>query len=293
MAENTVTNVEIYSDTISELGESPLYYDGVFYWVDIARGTLTARYSNSQERVLYRNLENAPTSVVPGKDGKLYLTLANGFYSIEKSGILQLQSGFTVTDPMVRFNDGKCDPAGNYWAGTMDKSEINPKGALYVLNPEKRLTQILTGVTVSNGLCWNSDQSILYYVDSPTKRIRAFDLDMNTMTLSNRRSIFRIEDRGVFPDGMCLDSEGNIWLALWGGYSVVCVDPQRGEIRDKVNVPCSRVTSCCFGGDHFDELLITTATGGMNEKEIQKFPDSGKVFRAYIGVTGMKPDTFG
>ncbi|MCM8535191.1 MAG: SMP-30/gluconolactonase/LRE family protein [Lentisphaeraceae bacterium] len=285
-------NLETYTEHIAKLGEGPLYHEGNFYWVDLISGTFMSKGPDGLEKTLYENAENPVTSIVPGKDGFLRLTLANGFARYVDGEVVPEQS-FQLSDPLIRFNDGKCDSLGNYWAGTMDNSEITPKGALYSLRPDKTVVQVLAGVTVSNGMCWSADQETLYYIDSPTKRVRAYDLDPISLTVSNRRSIFKIEEKDVFPDGMCIDLEGNLWVALWGGSAVLCIDPETGAQLDKIDIPCLKVTSCCFGGPSFDQLFITTASKDMTDKDWERYPDSGKVFKATPGVIGLPADTYG
>ena len=285
-------NIETYTESSSSLGEGPLYYEGDFYWVDLIEGKLMVKSRDGEEAVLYEDITNPATSIVPGKDGSFQLTLANGFARYA-DGKIVVEECFKVTDPIIRFNDGKCDSLGNFWAGTIDKNESTPKGALYALTPKKSLVQVLSGVTVSNGLCWSADQETLYYIDSPTKQVCAYDLDPVSLVISNQRSIFEIKEVDVYPDGMCIDLEGNLWVALWGGAAVICIDPESGTLLDKIDVPCIKVTSCCFGGSSFDQLFITTATKDMTDKDWEKFPDSGKVFKVAPGVIGLPADTYG
>jgi sugar lactone lactonase YvrE len=284
--------LEIFTDHISKLGEGPLYHEGRFYWVDLLSGKIHMK-SSEGTRVLYDNIENVATSIVPGHDGEFYVTLEDGFYKLAEDGSVTPVGHFSMRDKQLRFNDGKCDANGNYWAGTMDRMEETPKGALFVLTAENSVIQLLSGVKVSNGLCWSADQETFYYIDSTKKKIRAFDLNPETFELSNRRSVFQVEQTNVYPDGMCIDLDGNIWLALWNGFAVVCIDPISGEVINTIDVPCAKVTSCCFGGEAYDELYITTSSKGMSEKDWAKYPDSGKVFRTKPGVIGLPADRYG
>ena len=284
-------NAEVVSKISSELGEGPLYHQGNFYWVDIIGKKINKLGPNGEESCLYEG-EKAPTSIVPGSKGELFLTLEDGFYKLTESGLEGVGS-FKIHDSLVRFNDGKCDSNGNYWAGTMDRAEIKFKGSMYVLKPDYSIVNILAGVCVSNGLCWNEDMTTFYYIDSPSRKIKAYDFDPVNLILSNKRSIYQLEDGNVFPDGMTIDMEGNLWLALWNGYSVICVNPETHSVVQKIDVPCAKVTSCCFGGEVFDELYITTSSKDMTEADWQKYPDSGKVFKVKPGVLGFPADKFG
>lgn len=283
-------DIQVVSKTASELGEGPLYHQGHFYWVDILGKKINKLSPDGTESCIYEG-EKAPTSIVPGSSGELFVTLEDGFYKLTENGPESVGS-FKIHDPLIRFNDGKCDMNGNYWAGTMDLAEIKPKGSVYVLKPDLNIINILSGVCVSNGLCWNEDMTTFYYIDSPSRKIKAFDLDPVNLVVSNKRSIYQIEEGNVFPDGMTIDMEGNLWLALWNGYSVICIDPELHEVVNKVDVPCAKVTSCCFGGEVFDELYITTSSKDMTEEDWKKYPDSGKVFKVKPGILGFPADKF-
>jgi len=279
------------SQISSDLGEGPLYHHGYFYWVDIIGKKINKLSPDGQVTCIYEG-DKAPTSIVPGSKGELFITLEDGFYKLTENGPENVGS-FKINDSLVRFNDGKCDPNGNYWAGTMDRAELKFKGSMYVLQPDKSIVNILAGVCVSNGLCWKDDMSTFYYIDSPSKKIKAYDFDSENMVLSNKRSIYQLNEANVFPDGMTIDMEGNLWLALWNGYSVICVNPETNSVVQTIDVPCAKVTSCCFGGEVFDELYITTSSKDMTAEDWKKYPDSGKVFKAKPGVLGFPADKFG
>ena len=282
-------NLEVITKTSSELGEGPLYHEGAFYWVDIIGGKLHC-LKNGEETVLYEG-NPAPTSVVAGTDGALYLTLEDAFYRLDDN--LEKISESLADAISFRFNDGKVDPMGNYWAGTMDKvDEVLKEGSLYALKTDGSVKEMLSGVTVSNGLCWNLEKSVFYYVDSPTKEIRAYDFNPDTLELGDHRTVYKVDSEDVFPDGMCIDIDGNLWLALWNGYAVLNIDADTGELIGKIDIPCKKVTSSCFGGEVFDELYITTASKGMSEEDWIKYPDSGKVFKLKLDTIGFPADRY-
>jgi sugar lactone lactonase YvrE len=191
--------------------------------------------------------------------------------------------------PTTRFNDGKCDPLGRFWAGTMDMDEKGPLGSLYMLNHQHQLTRQWLGVTVSNGLAWDMSgkQPTFYYIDSPTRQVVAFDYEPDTGSLSNRRVAIAIPDGEGFPDGMTIDSEGALWIALWQGWGVVRYNPKTGERLGKIEIPVEKVTSCTFGGPDLNDLFITTASIGLAPDARAAQPDAGAVFRVKTDSTGL------
>src|SRR5919109_15350 len=177
--------------------------------------------------------------------------------------VMGLRSGFAVMDletrrrahiedpelhlPENRFNDGKCDPAGRFWAGTMHESgEERDRGALYCLDTDLRVTCKVPGVSISNGLAWSLDHRTMYYVDSPTKQIVAYEYDMATGAIGRPRLVYQVREKEGDPDGMTIDTDGHLWLALWDGSALVRIDPTAGTVVDRISLPVSRPTSCTF-----------------------------------------------
>ncbi|MGW8762633.1 SMP-30/gluconolactonase/LRE family protein [Streptomyces sp. NPDC055815] len=182
-----------------------------------------------------------------------------------------------------RMNDAAVDPAGRLLAGTMAYDESPGAGALYRLDRDGLVT-LLDSVTVSNGLGWSPDGTRLYYADSPTRRVDVFAYDPETGALSDRRP-FAAFDRGV-PDGLAVDSEGRVWVAVWGGGEVLAFAPD-GSLHARVEVPATHVTSCAFAGPGLDVLVITTATAGLDETRLRAEPDAGRLFICHPGTTGL------
>ncbi|MEM3844841.1 MAG: SMP-30/gluconolactonase/LRE family protein, partial [Candidatus Parvarchaeota archaeon] len=176
---------------------------------------------------------------------------------------------------------------GRFWAGTLNLEEKDPLGALYKIERNHSVTKMVDKVTISNGIAWSPDNRIMYYIDSPTKRVDAFDYDVESGTISNRRTVVEIPDNSGVPDGMTSDSEGMIWIAHWGGWKVSRWNPYNGKLIEVVNVPVERVTSCVFGGDNLDELYITTARRGLSKKDLRKQPNAGGIFRYKTHTKGM------
>jgi len=184
-------------------------------------------------------------------------------------------------DPKIRFNDGACDPAGNFLCGTMAYDEHPGSGILYRLGADHAVSTVLTGVTISNGLDWTVDSSRAYYVDTPTGRIDMFDSDL-TGELANRRPFVTIESGFGSPDGLTVDAQGGVWTALWGG-SAVHHYSAFGVLQDVIDLPTANVTACTFGGDNLDELFITTSREGADPRDAA----AGALFRYLPGVEGV------
>ena len=280
LGENVV-QLEIFSDIKNVLGEGPCWSEYGFAWVDILGRKLWLQDDNGAREVFSSETE-MPSSVAFDDKGDLIFTLNDGFYRVV-DGELKLVRVLEGAGQGIRFNDGKIDSQGRYWAGTMDMAEVEPKGSLYVLEGDD-LIRVLDGITTSNGLCW--DGNIVYYIDSPTKQIKKYYYDADALTLIGGDVVYTVEETDVYPDGMCIDDEGKIWLALWNGFKVLRIDPDSGGVLQDIDVPCKKVTSCCFGGAKRDELYITTASKDMNESDWIKHPNSGKIFRCKPGVTG-------
>ncbi|MFI8770248.1 SMP-30/gluconolactonase/LRE family protein [Streptomyces sp. NPDC053792] len=215
------------------------------------------------------------------------------------TSVLHLAEGRPVTEAVERaapvlpddglarrMNDAAVDPAGRLLAGTMAYDESPGAGALYRLDGDGLVT-LLGSVTISNGLGWSPDGTRLYYADSPTGRVDVFAYDTETGALTDRRP-FAVLDRGV-PDGLTVDSEGRVWVAVWGGGEVLAFEAD-GTLHARVEVPASHVTSCAFAGPGLDVLVVTTASVGLDEERLRAEPDAGRLFVCRPGATGL-PNT--
>jgi sugar lactone lactonase YvrE len=184
-------------------------------------------------------------------------------------------------DRTVRMNDGACDSAGRFWAGSMRLDEAPAGGCLYRLDPDHRVETICEGVTISNGIAWSPDDTLLYYVDTPTGAIDVFDFDPGTGSAVGRRVLARVDGH---PDGLVVDAEGCLWVAFWGGGQVRRYSPQ-GELAEVIDVPAARTTKAAFGGPDLSDLYITTAAGDE--------PHAGGLFVARPGVAGLPAHAYG
>jgi sugar lactone lactonase YvrE len=212
-----------------------------------------------------------------------------------KTGELETVATVENANGNMRFNDGKCDPAGRFWAGTMTDhvKDKQPVGKLYCLDTDRTLRTMETGITISNGLTWNPDATVMYYIDTPTQQVVAYDYDVDSGTISGKRVVIDIPKDIGFPDGMTIDQEGMLWIAIWGGRKVTRWNPQTGKLLASYDTPVKNTSSCCFGGENLQDLYITTARAGNSDDELATQPQAGGLFRLHTDVSGIATYLFG
>jgi sugar lactone lactonase YvrE len=270
-----------------EHAEGPFWDGERFGWVDIMAGRLWVAGFDGTDLTEPRSYDvGRPLgAAVPRNGGGWILAAGTAFLALDEDGTVTPLTGDLADASVVRMNDGKCDPAGRFWAGTMDYDESRPVASLYVFDGTVRT--VLDDVTISNGLAWSFDHAAMYYIDTPTGRIDVFDYDKDTGEVSARRTFAEVE--GGHPDGMTVDDEGFLWVALWGGGAVRRYDPS-GQPAGTVRLPVTNVSSCCFGGPGGDTLFVTTSRQGLSPEQLAAEPDAGRIFRVDPGVTG-RPGT--
>jgi sugar lactone lactonase YvrE len=193
---------------------------------------------------------------------------------------------------MNRFNDGKCDRAGRFFAGTMALDAGPGQGTLWRLDPDLRLAAIETGVHVSNGLGWSPDDRTFYFIDTGARTVYAYDYDLATGAATNRRPFVVVPDAQGKPDGLAVDEQGFVWVALWDGWSVARYAPD-GRLDRLVSLPVPRPTSLAFGGTDLRTLFITSARVRLSAAQLAEAPLSGSVFALDAGVAGVPVGSFG
>lgn len=194
-----------------------------------------------------------------------------------------------VGDPTVRTNDGGCDPLGGFVIGTMSYDERPNGGAVYRVTPDRQVIEVLAPVSISNGIQWSADGSQVFYIDTPTRCVDAFDVDPQTGTWSRRRTHIRIDRAHGFPDGMAIDEEDGLWIALWGGGAVNHYD-KAGRLVETITVPgVSQVSSCTFGGDGRGVLYITTS---RKDLPATQEPNAGAIFSVLTSTRGASQSEF-
>jgi len=286
--------VELVLDTQSDLGEGPVWDHerGLLYWVDGLQG-LVHIYDPKEHTNRSISLNQYVGAMVLRKSSGAVVAAHHGFYTLDlETGALEVIHDPEAHIPTNRFNDGKCDPAGRFWAGSMDVDEILDNGTLYCLHPDLLVEPKLTPLRISNGMDWSLDRTKMYFIDTPTRVVMVYDYDEATGALAGGVPVIHIPAEEGYPDGMTLDAEGMIWVAHWEGHRVTRWNPHTGELLDTIHVPAPLVTSVAFGGEAMDELYITTARGGLREEALAEYPLSGALFRVKTSVRGLTPYRF-
>jgi sugar lactone lactonase YvrE len=262
------------------LGEGPVWdaKRKVICWLDILNGEIH-EYATEQKMHKVIPVHQLIGSLAVCTNGNFIAALQNGFAFIDKiSGEIKM-----IADPESylsnnRFNEGKCDPAGRFWAGTMSLSEEPNAGSVYVVEKDLSITKRIESVTISNGLAWSINHKTFYFIDTPTFEVAAYDYNKYSGHISNKRTIIKIASEDGYPDGMTIDNEGMLWIAHWDGWQVTRWNPVSGEKIHSIQLPVSKVTSCTFGGENYGDLYITSAKIGLREDELEKQPLAGSLF---------------
>ena len=276
--------MECIADVAAVLGEGPVWIEReqALYWVDIVAGRLFRHAAGRTEEL---QTDTTLCSIVPRAGG--------GYVGGSLEGMVAISPVFAASPlvhpekdhPVNRFNDGKVDRAGRFWAGTMDRTETSTSGSLYRLDPDLTCTRVDSGYAVTNGPAFSVDGRILYHTDSGRQTIFAFDLD-EAGNASNRRVLARFTDGDGYPDGMTVDAEDCLWVAFWDGWCIRRLSPQ-GELLQKIEMPVQRPTSCAFGGQLLNQLFITSARRDLDPAGLERQPQAGGLFRMTLGVQGV------
>lgn len=281
--------LDLIIDEGAQIAEGPFWDQKkqVLYWIDILEKTINV-YNPAKKKNRVIQLDKMIGALIPSNNDKFLAALEDGLYIINPE---TAESEFLVNPEsnteQTRFNDGKCDRSGRFWVGTMDLEENRELGTLYCLDGKLNLEEKVKNVKISNGLAWSLDNQTMYYIDSPTREVLAFDYDLENGEIENKRTIISFAEGEGVPDGMTIDTEGKLWIAHFGGAQVSRWDPDSGEKIDAVELPVSNVTSCAFGGKNLDELYITTASVGLSEEEKKEQPHAGGIFRYQAEVKGL------
>lgn len=278
----------------SDLGEGAIWNHDTqeLYWVDILGRKVHVYNPQTKKNKAYPTPQAVGT-VVPADSIYAIVGLADGAYMLDtRSGEIDLISYIEKDLGSTRLNDGKCDPVGRFWVGSMDYDLVNPIGGLYRVQSDGTVHKALDRITISNGIVWSSDHKKMYYIDTPTGYIQSFDFNSEDGSISNQKVAVKIPDSLGQPDGMTIDEEDKLWVGMWNGNIVARFDPNSGTLMAKIEVPAHNVTSCAFGGPDLDILYITTSGIDMNEEERERFPLAGSLFKAVPGVKGVKSSFF-
>ncbi|KAM4818810.1 regucalcin isoform 1-T2 [Thomomys bottae] len=278
-------------------GESPVWDEASnsLLFVDIPARKV-CQWNSLTNQVQRMSVDAPVSSVALRQSGGYVATIGTKFCALNwKDQSVVVLATVDKDKKNNRFNDGKVDPAGRYFAGTMAE-EISPavlerhQGSLYSLFPDHKVKKYFDQVDISNGLDWSLDHKIFYYIDSLSYSVDAFDYNLQTGEISNRRSVYKLEKDEHIPDGMCMDTEGKLWVACYNGGRVIRLDPATGKRIQTVKLPVEKTTSCCFGGKDYSEMYVTCARDGLDAEGLLKQPEAGGIFKITgLGVKGIAP----
>lgn len=283
--------IDIVGDYAAQWGEGPIWWSEKLWYVDIEQGRVLRvdPETGVEQQWDVSSTVGRVGTVVPRASGGLLVAGDTGLH------FLNPLSGETtlVADPEVdkvdnRFNDGKCSPDGRFFAGTISLVKKTGDASLYRLDSDGSLHTAYSGVTNSNGIVWSADASTCYYIDTPRQQVLAFDYSTETGVLSALRVAFSTAHISASPDGMTIDSEGNLWVAFCHGACVICYEPSTGKQLHRVELPCLETTACAFGGNSLNDLYVTT---GVHSTQVEE--DAGRLLRIRgLGVTGVAAHSF-
>jgi len=277
---------------VSQWGEGPIFWQEHLIYVDIEGHALIRLNGETGSEETWEMDERIGT-VVPMQEGGFLCAGDSGIYSFDPDSGTKTNLADPEADkrPENRFNDGKCDPSGRFWAGTISTVKKTGDANLYMLDLQGNLSLKVPGVTNSNGICWNAEATAMYYIDTPTKKILAYPFENETGSLGEPSLVV---DTGMAgwegsPDGMTIDAAGKLWVAMCHGGTVLRIDPLSGDLLGQVDFPCVETTACAFGGPNLEHLFVTTGLHKTLEE-----PDAGMVFVVDgLGVSGVPSFAYG
>jgi sugar lactone lactonase YvrE len=272
----------------ARLGEGPVWdaRERALYWVDI-RAPALHRLEPATGAARTWPMPAAIGSVALRETGGPLVALRSGLHVLDlESGTLTLACALEPERTENRLNDGRCDRRGRFWVGSMHDRDGSATGALYRVDSDRRSHRILDGITVPNGLGWSPDGRVMYFTDSSSRTIHAYDFDLDAGVPSARRVFARVPDDAGYPDGATVDAEGFLWSAHWDGWRVTRYAPD-GRVDRVIRLPVQRPTCCAFGGDGLDVLYVTSAAVGLGPADLARSPLAGGLFAVEVGVRGL------
>ncbi|MCT8971386.1 SMP-30/gluconolactonase/LRE family protein [Microbaculum marinisediminis] len=273
--------------TQAQLGEGPVWCGrrNRLFWTDIL-GQSFSQFDPTTGQNTTITLDDPLCAFALMADGRFLCAFAHCIAIMDATGGREpALYRLTGEDPANRFNDGKCDARGRFWIGTMNTQGKRGLGALYRFDPDGTLHRMWDGLSTSNGLGWSPDGHVFYLTDSPTGQIHAFDFDPDQGRISRQRCFARIPADIGRPDGLCVDTRGYVWSAIWDGARVLRFAPD-GTIDREIHLPVPRPTSVAFGGPGLTRLYVTSCRGGLDAATLERHPLSGSLFALDPGVQG-------
>jgi sugar lactone lactonase YvrE len=286
--------IEVVHNHQCELGEGPVWDadEEIIYWLDILKGEIHQYSFKKGEYNLY-SVDTMVGCISLCNDNSLILASKTGIGFFNKA-TSEIEYVCNPESHLLknRFNDGKCDPAGRFWVGSMSLAEEPNAGSVYAFE-NNLCTLKIEDTTISNGMAWSTDYQTYYFIDTPTSTVVSYDFDKNSGSISNKRVVVTIDKKEGSPDGMTIDAEGMLWIAHWGGWQVTRWNPLTGELLHRIKFPAAKITSCTFGGKDLNDLFITSAKVGLTDEELKNQPLAGSLFVIRnCGYKGVAPFKF-
>ena len=279
-------------DAKNILGEVPVWdvAEQALYWVDI-EGKLLQRLTPATGAVERWAMPERIACFALRETGGLIVGFASGiaFYDLETGAIDWIARPDPV--PTNRFNEGKCDRRGRFWAGTMDDRLSDHSGSLFRVDPDRTVTKVLGGTGISNSIVWSLDDREFYFADTLDSVIERFDYDAAGGTIANPRRIVDLAGTGISPDGSTIDTEGYLWNAQWDGWRIARYAPD-GRLDRIVELPVQKPTSCMFGGPDLRTLYVTSAIWDLTPEQLRDQPEAGGLFALDVGIGGVPEPRF-
>lgn len=291
MSARTISARPLVSN-ICTLAEGPFWFQDQYWWVDIEPGLLHSVDKEGGASQAYEMGQRIGVAV-PIDDRRFVVGLEKGVGIFDRgTSSVQIIATPEKDTPTNRFNDGKCDPAGRFIGGGLSMVGQKRASSLYSFDQHLAARRIFGPVSISNGLAWSLDGSIMYYIDSPAREVMAFPYDVKTGEIGEKATAIDLSGCQGIPDGMTIDRDGNLWIAFWGGWAVKCFSPATGEHLATVELPVSQPSSCAFGGPNLNQLFITTARVEISEDKLAAEPLAGSLFVCEPGVSGFPTQRF-
>lgn len=285
-------NLEYKTD--AHLGEGPVWdeINQKLWWVDILSCTLNCYNPDSKENRSFDVGEQIGATALR-KRGGLLLALQSGlaFFDEESASITPINNDFTLGEG-TRSNDGKCDPAGRFWVGTLDYDLKKGSGNLFCVDSDLQVKKKLDQLTIPNGMAWNSQNDTFFFIDTIARELYSYSYEKETGEISDQSLIYEFDEDLGYPDGMTIDADDKLWVALYAGRKVIQINPKNGHIEFEIRLPVPKPTSCTFGGEDLKTLFITTCREYMDEPNLEKAPLSGSLFSVDLPFSGRPVDRF-
>lgn len=288
--EDSPLSIQAIGKRHSLWGEGPIWWNDSLYYVDIEGKAIVRLNPDTGEEITWEFSERIGC-IAPCNNGQLLYAGDNGISIFDT----HTKKSAPITDPEPhlpdnRFNDGKCDPYGRFWAGTISLKKVQGSASLYCLSPDRNLEKKLEGLTNSNGLAWSQDKQRFFHIDTPSRSIQAYAYNGDTGGISQGSTLVDTKALGFdsSPDGMTIDREDNLWVAFCHGGCVASFNSKSGTLLQTIKIPAIETTACTFGGTAFDRLFVTT---GIKKDTPEN--DAGKIFVIDgLPITGSPPHSY-